>query len=32
MSSIITYDEKISEKLEAGTPSPKRRIETLAKL
>ena len=32
MSSIITADEKIAEKLEAGTPSPERRFQTLKAL
>lgn len=29
MSSIVTYDPKVSEKLEAGTPTPQRRMEVL---
>jgi len=29
MTSIITFDPEIAKKLEAGTPSPQRRMEVL---
>jgi len=32
MASIITWDSEIAKKLEAGTPSPQRRMEVLKKL
>jgi DNA repair photolyase len=32
MSSIITYDPKIAERLEARTPTPQRRMEVLKTL
>lgn len=32
MSSIITYDENVSKIIEAGTPTPQRRMETLKAL
>jgi DNA repair photolyase len=32
MSSIVTYDPEVSSKLEAGTPTPQRRMEVLKTL